>query len=192
MHIPYIQVLLIQVTWVFLFLFFFFTLLCIKWVPDDPEIIFLATSFTQKNTERSDFKYSSILMLENIWYRYFTLSVSNSQKIVNSFQFSLSPQGLINEKRLTISCEFGPLQVKWYVFWHKKGGIYGIWAFWHFLSKSGHQEFGAWDPMPSFFGSVMPLFKETYKFFEPNYYIWVIPLLSSTLVWIIWRKSHFV
>ena len=108
MHIPYIQVLLIQVTWVFLFLFFF-TLLCLKWVPDDPEIIFLATSFTQKNTERSDFKYSSILMLENIWYHYFTWSVSNSQEIVNSFQFSLSPRGLINEKRLTISCEFGPL-----------------------------------------------------------------------------------
>ena len=41
-------------------------LICIKWVPGDPSTIFLANSFTQKMPERSDFMYSSILMLENI------------------------------------------------------------------------------------------------------------------------------
>ena len=39
-----------------------------KWVPGDPSNIFLVTSFTWKRPESSDFMYSSIFMLENIWH----------------------------------------------------------------------------------------------------------------------------
>ena len=46
------------------------TLICIKWVPGDPSTIFLATIFTQKMPERSGSMYSSILMLENIYYHF--------------------------------------------------------------------------------------------------------------------------
>ena len=39
-----------------------------KWVPGHPSNIFLVTSFTWKRPESSDFMYSSIFMLENIWH----------------------------------------------------------------------------------------------------------------------------
>ena len=39
-----------------------------KWVPWDPSNIFLVTSFTWKRPESSDFMYSSIFMLENVWH----------------------------------------------------------------------------------------------------------------------------
>ena len=42
---------------------------------------------------------------------------------------------------------------------------------WHFLSKNGRQKYSAWDPgdpTPSCFCSVMSLFEETYKLFEPS------------------------
>ena len=42
------------------------TLIYIKWVPGDPNTVFLATIFTQKMPEGSVSIYSSILMLENI------------------------------------------------------------------------------------------------------------------------------
>ena len=90
------------------------TLICVKWVPEDPSTIFLATSFTLKIPESSDSKHSSISMLENIWCHHFTSSVPNSQEIVNLFQFSSDLWGPTNEKKLTISCEFGPLLVKWW------------------------------------------------------------------------------
>ena len=86
----------------------------IKWVSDDPSTIFLATSFTQKMPESSDSMYYSILMLENIWYHHFTWRSPNSQEYVNLFQFSSGPRGPTNGRKLTISCEFGPLQVKWW------------------------------------------------------------------------------
>ena len=38
----------------------------------DPSTIFLVTSFTQKMPEGSDSMHSSVLMLEKIWYHYFT------------------------------------------------------------------------------------------------------------------------
>ena len=56
--------------------------------------------------------YSSILMLENIWCHYFTWSGSNSQEIVNLFQFSSGPQWLTIGRKFTLSYEFGPLHVK--------------------------------------------------------------------------------
>ena len=55
--------------------------------------------------ERSGSMYSSILMLE-------VDSGQNSQEIVNLFQFSLGPRGPTIGTKFTISCEFGPLQVK--------------------------------------------------------------------------------
>ena len=64
--------------------------------------------------EISDSLYPSILMLQNIWYHHFTWSGPNSQEIVNLFQFSSGPQGPTIGTKFTISCEFGPLQVKWW------------------------------------------------------------------------------
>ena len=94
------------------------TLICIKWVPGKPSTIFLATIFTQKMPESSGTMYCSILMLKNIWYYHFTWSESNSQEIVNFFQFSLDPQleqkGPTIGTKSPISGEFAPLQVKWW------------------------------------------------------------------------------
>ena len=59
----------------------------------DPSNTFLATSFTQKMLECSGSTYSSILMLENIWYNHFIWSGPNSQGIMNLFQFSMGPWG---------------------------------------------------------------------------------------------------
>ena len=58
------------------------TFICINWVPGDPRSIFLVTSFTWKMPESSDSIYSSIFMLENIWYHNFNRSGPNSQEIV--------------------------------------------------------------------------------------------------------------
>ena len=61
--------------------------------------------------ESSGSMYSSILMLENI-YHHFTWSGSNSQEIVNWFQFNSGPQGLKIGTKFTISYEIGPPKVK--------------------------------------------------------------------------------
>ena len=91
----------------------FLTLICIKWVPGDPSIIFLATIFAQKMPESLGSMYSFILMLGNIWYYHFTWCGPNSQEIVNLLQFSLGPRGPTIGIKSTIPCEFGPLQAKW-------------------------------------------------------------------------------
>ena len=58
--------------------------------------------------------YYSYFMLENIWHHHFTWSGPNSQEIVN-FVPIVGPQGpKVNWNQFTISCEFDPLQVKWY------------------------------------------------------------------------------
>ena len=62
---------------------FALTPICVNWVPGDPRTIFLVNSFTRKMPESSDSMYSSIFMLENIWYHHFTWSAQNSQEIVN-------------------------------------------------------------------------------------------------------------
>ena len=90
------------------------TLICIKWFPRDPSTIFLVTTFTQKMSESSDSMYSSILILENIWYHHFTYSGPNSQEIVNFYQFCLGPPGFTIGAKFTISCEFSPHKVKWW------------------------------------------------------------------------------
>ena len=94
----------------------FSTLVCVKWDSRYRSIIFLVTTFTQQMPESSDSVYSYILMLENIiWYHHFTSIGPNSQEIVNLYQFSLGPEGLIIGTKFTISCEFSPLKVKrWY------------------------------------------------------------------------------
>ena len=68
------------------------TFICINWVPGDPRSIFLVTSFTSKMPESSDSMYSSIFMLENIWYHYFNRSGPNSQEIV-TFILNMGPGG---------------------------------------------------------------------------------------------------
>ena len=68
------------------------TLICINWVPGDPRTIFLVTSFTRKMPESSGSMYSSIFMLENIWYHHLTRSGPNSQEIVN-FIPNIGPGG---------------------------------------------------------------------------------------------------
>ena len=88
------------------------TLICIKCVPVDLSTIFLASIFTQEKQEYSDSMYSSILMLENIWYYHFTWRELNSQEIVNLFQFNSGHWGPTIRTKFTISCEFGPFQVK--------------------------------------------------------------------------------
>ena len=80
----------------------------------DPTAIFLATNFTQKMPESSGSMYSSILMLENIWYHHFTWSGPNSQEIVNFFQFSSGPRGSSIRTKFSISYEFSLLQVRWW------------------------------------------------------------------------------
>ena len=62
----------------------------------------------------SDSMYSFYFMLENIWHHHFTWSGPNSQEIVN-FVPIVGPQGpKLNWNKFTISCEFDPLQVKWW------------------------------------------------------------------------------
>ena len=64
--------------------------------------------------ESSGSMYSSILMLENIWYYHFTWSGSNSQEIVNLFPFDSGPWGPTIGTKFIISYEFSPFQVKWW------------------------------------------------------------------------------
>ena len=92
----------------------FLTLICIKWGPREPITISLPTIFAQKMPESSGSLYSSVLMLGNIWYYHFTCSGPNSQEFVNLFQFSSGPRGRTIGTKFTISCEFSPLQVKWW------------------------------------------------------------------------------
>ena len=59
------------------------TLECIKSVHVDPSTRFVMTSFTWKVAESPDSIYSSIFMLESIWYHNFTWSGPNSQETLN-------------------------------------------------------------------------------------------------------------
>ena len=81
----------------------------IKRVPGDTSIKFLACSFTQKLIGSSNSMYCFIFILENIRYHNLTWSGSNYKKLWTLFQFSLSPQGSITERKLTVSCELGLL-----------------------------------------------------------------------------------
>ena len=87
------------------------TLICIKQVPGDPSTISLVTSLIPEMSESPDFLYSPIFIPENT-YHYFTW-----RKLWILFQFSLGPRGPIIGKKITISCEFVSLQLKW---WYHK------------------------------------------------------------------------
>ena len=63
-------------------------------VTRDPSTIFLATNFTQKMPEISNSTYSSLFMLENIWYHHLTWSGPNSHKLWVFFPF-VGPRGPI-------------------------------------------------------------------------------------------------
>ena len=93
------------------------TLICIKSVPGDPSTVFVATSFTRKMPNSSNSMYSSIFMLGNIWYYNFTWSGPSLQEIVYFISIYFGSQKTRIGAKFTISCEFGPLQVKlWYTF----------------------------------------------------------------------------
>ena len=116
-----------------------------KSFPRDPSSMFLATTFTRKMSESSDCMYSLFCMLENIWHYHFTWSEPTEFARNCEFCSNLgSPETLLNFNKFTTSCKFGPL-----------GGIHGTWAFWHFVSKNGHQKESAWihgDPFYAYEG----------------------------------------
>ena len=78
------------------------TLICIKWVPRDPNTMFGDYIYSKK-PESSDSMYSSILILEKIRCHHFTKTGPNSQEIVNFYQFSLGPRELTIGTKFTIS-----------------------------------------------------------------------------------------
>ena len=53
----------------------------------------IGNHFYSKNARKLSSMYSSILMLENIWYHHLNWSASNSQEIANLFQFNFGPRG---------------------------------------------------------------------------------------------------
>ena len=85
-----------------------------KMDPWGPKHYIFGNHFSSKNARKLRFLYSSILLLRTIWYFHFTWSGPNSQETVNLFQFSSGPWGPTIGTKLTISCEFGLLQVKWW------------------------------------------------------------------------------
>ena len=85
-----------------------------RWVPRVRSSIFLATTFTRKMLESSDSMYSSFFMLENIWRHHFTWSGPNSQEIVNFVPIVGLRRPKLKWNKFTISCEFDPLQAKWW------------------------------------------------------------------------------
>ena len=82
--------------------------------PRGPKHCIFGIILTQKMPEILGSIHFSIVMLENTWYHHFIWSGPNSQEIVNFFQFSSGPRGPTIGTKFTISCEFGPLQVKWW------------------------------------------------------------------------------
>ena len=90
------------------------TLIFIKWVPGDPSSIFLATLFTQKMLEGSGSMYSSILMLENMISSFYLkwIEFTRNCEFVPIYFGSPGTQNWNKIHNFTISCEFGPLQVK--------------------------------------------------------------------------------
>ena len=92
----------------------------------DPSSILLASTFTRKMPKNSDSMHSSYFMLENIWHHHFTWSGPKSQKIVNLVPIVGSRGLQLNWNKFTISCEFDPLQGKW---WH------------HILSSINREEY---------------------------------------------------
>ena len=110
----------------------------------DSSVIFLATNFTRKMPESSDSTYSSIFMLENKWSCNFTSCRRNFQEIVN-FVLIMGYRGPeLNWNKIHnfvwILSTSGKLI--YFLAWHR--GIRRIWAFWHFLSRTGCQKYSIW------------------------------------------------
>ena len=143
--------------------------------------------------EYSDSMYSSIFMLQNIWYHHVTRSGRIHKKLLILLQFSFGPRGPIFRTKFAISCEFGLLQVNlWY---HMISRMKIAFTSCHFLSKNGCQKYSIWvhwDLMPSCSCSVISLSEETNKFSELDCYTSVLFLLHSILVWFMSKKSHFI
>ena len=113
--------------------------------------------------------HSSIFMQE-IWYHHFTWSGMKSHKILSFVLILFGSVSTNNWNRihnfLEIWSNSGKIMIT-YVFYHENGGINGIWAFLHFLSKASCQKYSTLvpgDSTPSCFCSVMSLSEEIYKF----------------------------
>ena len=85
---------------------------------------------------------------------------------------------------LWIQSTFGKMMIS-HVFQHEKRGIYGIWAFWHFSSKNGHQKYSAWvpgDPMQSNFCSTLVKQYTSFIYVERMSFClvdWAFPFVGS-------------
>ena len=139
--------------------------------------------------ESSDSMYSFIFMLQNIWYHHFTRSRPNSQETVN-FIPNMGPRGTkLNWSKihnfLWIRFTLGKIMIS-YDFYLENREIHGIWAYWHFSSKTGFQKYSACVPgelTPSCFCSMMSFSEKTYRLSEPDCYTLVFSLLNSILVY---------
>ena len=139
----------------------------------------MVTTFTQQMPESSDSMYSSILMLENIWYLHFTYSGPNSQEIVNLYQFSSDLRGPTIGTKLTISFEFSPLQVKW----------------WYTISSMKKEEYMESELSGIFRVKVVTknvwvktIFFNNFSDQTVTQYTSLLSLLNSTLVWFMWKN----
>ena len=96
-------------------------------------------------SENSDSKYSSIVILESLWYHNFTLRGQNSQEIVTIISVPRKLELNWNKVHNFLQSLSTPDKVVVSnLFQHENGGIHGIWAFWYFSSKIGRQKYSDW------------------------------------------------
>ena len=81
-----------------------------------------------------------------------------------------------------------------YVFYHEIGGIHGIWASWHYSSKSSRQKYTACvprDPTPSCFCNDVSFWRNIQIFWTKLLHLSVFLVKKYTsLIYV--KKSHFV
>ena len=91
------------------------TLLCMKWVQRDPNIIYLTISFTRINARKFRLYVFLILILEKMWCYDFILSGLISQEIVNLVPTYFGSSGSQNWSKIHNFLWIGLLQAK---LWH--------------------------------------------------------------------------
>lgn len=87
------------------------TLICMKWLPMDAGITFLATNFTRKMQETSDFKYFVSFSCYETYIKVFTRIGPNSQKLKILFEFNFGQLGPFIQTNFTVSCGFDSVKV---------------------------------------------------------------------------------
>ena len=100
--------------------------------PGEPSIIYLATNLFEKCQKHIISKFyltrTNFTRICEYCFSYVSPGTWTKLKKVQNFLWILSTSGKI---------------VVLYVFQHKNGGIYRIWAFWYFLTKTGCQRYTA-------------------------------------------------